>query len=177
MLRVRLFGGLRVESMTATDIGSRKARTLLAVLAAARGEPVPSDRLAAAVWGDTRPASPGDQLGVLVSRLRRTLGPNAIHRAGGGFRLEPHWLDLAEFRDRAAEAAERLSRGAAGAALVSATAALQLAAGPLLAGEDRYELGNQVPDSAWAKLLADAGFTRFRRATETPFNRVFEVRP
>lgn len=39
------------------------------------------------------------------------------------------------------------------------------------------ELGNQVPDSRWRELLAEAGFRRFRRATETPFNRVFEVRP
>ena len=28
----------------------------------------------------------------------------------------------------------------------------------------------------WAELLGEAGFSRFRRATETPFNRVFEVR-
>jgi len=40
-----------------------------------------------------------------------------------------------------------------------------------------HELGNQVPDSRWRELLAEAGFSRFRRATETPFDRVFEVRP
>jgi SAM-dependent methyltransferase len=40
-----------------------------------------------------------------------------------------------------------------------------------------HELGNQVPDASWRRLLADAGFSRFRRATETPFNRIFEVRP
>jgi SAM-dependent methyltransferase len=40
-----------------------------------------------------------------------------------------------------------------------------------------YALGAQVPDSTWRALLTEAGFTRFRRATETPFNRVFEVRP
>ncbi|MGH3984082.1 MAG: class I SAM-dependent methyltransferase [Pseudonocardiaceae bacterium] len=40
-----------------------------------------------------------------------------------------------------------------------------------------HELGNQVPDSRWRELLAEAGFSRFRRATETPFNRIFEVRP
>jgi len=40
-----------------------------------------------------------------------------------------------------------------------------------------YALGNQVPDERWASMLGDAGFSRFRRATETPFNRVFEVRP
>ncbi|HEX2064219.1 MAG TPA: class I SAM-dependent methyltransferase [Acidimicrobiales bacterium] len=45
------------------------------------------------------------------------------------------------------------------------------------AQEGGYALGNQVPDSVWRDLLTDAGFTRFRRATETPFNRVFEVRP
>lgn len=41
----------------------------------------------------------------------------------------------------------------------------------------RYVLGPQVPESTWRALLAEAGFTRFRRATETPFNRVFEARP
>ena len=40
-----------------------------------------------------------------------------------------------------------------------------------------YCLGNQVPDSIWRELLKAAGFSRFRRATETPFNRIFEVRP
>jgi SAM-dependent methyltransferase len=38
-------------------------------------------------------------------------------------------------------------------------------------------LGNQVPDAVLAELVGGAGFSRFRRATETPFNRVFEVRP
>lgn len=40
-----------------------------------------------------------------------------------------------------------------------------------------YALGNQVPDSRWHELLSSAGFTRIRRATETPLNRIFEVRP
>jgi SAM-dependent methyltransferase len=39
-----------------------------------------------------------------------------------------------------------------------------------------FALGNQVGDEHWRQLLGDAGYTRFRRATETPFNRVFEVR-
>ncbi len=39
-----------------------------------------------------------------------------------------------------------------------------------------YALGNQVTDDQWRKLLGEAGYSRFRRATETPFNRVFEVR-
>jgi len=40
-----------------------------------------------------------------------------------------------------------------------------------------HELGNQVPDEVWRRLLAQAGFGRFRRAAETPFNRIFEARP
>ena len=40
-----------------------------------------------------------------------------------------------------------------------------------------YALGAQVPEAVLAGLVADAGFSRFRRATETPFNRVFDVRP
>lgn len=38
-------------------------------------------------------------------------------------------------------------------------------------------LGNQVPDDAWRRIFLDNGFGTFRRATETPFNRVFEARP
>jgi SAM-dependent methyltransferase len=37
-------------------------------------------------------------------------------------------------------------------------------------------LGNQVPDSTWRTIFADAGFGRFRRVAETPVNRVFEAR-
>jgi 2-polyprenyl-3-methyl-5-hydroxy-6-metoxy-1,4-benzoquinol methylase len=40
-----------------------------------------------------------------------------------------------------------------------------------------FALGNQVPEATLAELATGAGFGRFRRATETPFNRVFEVRP
>jgi SAM-dependent methyltransferase len=39
------------------------------------------------------------------------------------------------------------------------------------------ELGPQVPESTWRSLLGEAGFGSFRRAAETPFNRVFEARP
>jgi hypothetical protein len=37
--------------------------------------------------------------------------------------------------------------------------------------------GNQVPDDTWRRMFAGAGFTRFRRAAQTPFNRVLEARP
>jgi 2-polyprenyl-3-methyl-5-hydroxy-6-metoxy-1,4-benzoquinol methylase len=37
-------------------------------------------------------------------------------------------------------------------------------------------LGNQVPDETWENLLRPVGFSTFRRAAETPFNRIFELR-
>ncbi len=40
----------------------------------------------------------------------------------------------------------------------------------------KHALGTIASDDAIGSLFRDAGFTQFRRATETPFNRVFEVR-
>jgi SAM-dependent methyltransferase len=40
-----------------------------------------------------------------------------------------------------------------------------------------YALGAQAGESAIRQIMVDAGFTRFRRAAETPFNLVYEVRP
>jgi ubiquinone/menaquinone biosynthesis C-methylase UbiE len=40
-----------------------------------------------------------------------------------------------------------------------------------------YSLGAQAGEAAIRQVVTDAGFTRFRRATETPFNLVYEVRP
>lgn len=40
-----------------------------------------------------------------------------------------------------------------------------------------YALGSQAGPAAMRELTARAGFARFRQAAETPFNRVYEVRP
>lgn len=40
-----------------------------------------------------------------------------------------------------------------------------------------FALGAQAGEAAIRELTAEAGFTRFRRAAETPFNVVYEVRP
>ena len=40
-----------------------------------------------------------------------------------------------------------------------------------------YALGAQAGEAAIRQVLTDAGFTRFRRADETPFNVVYEARP
>ncbi|HEY3609487.1 MAG TPA: class I SAM-dependent methyltransferase [Pseudonocardiaceae bacterium] len=40
-----------------------------------------------------------------------------------------------------------------------------------------YSLGAQAGEAAIRQVTTDAGFTRFRRAAETPFNLVYEARP
>ena len=38
-------------------------------------------------------------------------------------------------------------------------------------------LGAQAPESKLREVVNGGGFKRFRRAAETPFNRVYEARP
>jgi len=40
-----------------------------------------------------------------------------------------------------------------------------------------YALGAQAGETAILRVAEQAGFTRFRRAAETPFNAVYEARP
>ena len=46
-----------------------------------------------------------------------------------------------------------------------------------LSQQGGYALGAQAGESAMRQVMTDAGFTRFRRATETPFNLIYEARP
>ena len=40
-----------------------------------------------------------------------------------------------------------------------------------------YSLGAQAGEAAIRRVTSEAGFTRFRRVSETPFNNVYEARP
>jgi DNA-binding SARP family transcriptional activator len=135
MVRVRLLGGLVVEDVSLARTGSRKARRLLARLAVARGGPVGADALAEVVWGDDQPSQPADQLSVLVSRLRSTLGADRLTRTPAGYVLHTDWLDLAALAELAAEARRRLDTGAIAPATAAARAALDLIRGPVLPEE------------------------------------------
>ena len=46
-----------------------------------------------------------------------------------------------------------------------------------LAGEYLAKLGAQAGEKRIREVVTSAGFSRFRRATETPFNIVYEARP
>ena len=154
-LRVRLLGGFVVESLDEREIGSRKGRTVLKVLALARGGPVSTDRLVDVLWGDDLPARPTDQVGVLVSRLRAVVGADRLVRTEAGYALHYDWLDVDELDARVVEAERRHAATQLSAARAAAEAALALVRGPLLPEED----------AAWAlaeRVAADRGAYRAR---------------
>jgi DNA-binding SARP family transcriptional activator len=106
------------------EVGSRKARMLLALLAVERGRLVPIDRVVDALWGDAPPRRPAPDTATLVSRLRATLGPDTVTGGSSGYCLGVQVrVDLPD-ADRLVESAEAEPDG--DHALVSARRALDL---------------------------------------------------
>jgi 2-polyprenyl-3-methyl-5-hydroxy-6-metoxy-1,4-benzoquinol methylase len=88
----------------------------------------------------------------------------ALTRSGTWFLVEPMAGDRLED-----------NRNAVGRIYYAASTTICIPAAQAQAGG--HAMGNQVPDVTWAEIAAAAGFTRFRRAAETRFHRVFEIRP
>src|SRR5207248_2303610 len=90
-IEVRLVGRFAIRrdgaAVPDADIGSRKGRTLLKLLAVNRDRTVSADRIAEAVWEGSPPARTEESVAVLVSRLRRTFGPDRIAGGRDGYRL------------------------------------------------------------------------------------------
>jgi DNA-binding SARP family transcriptional activator len=154
-LSVRVLGEFSVDGVDVRTLADRKARQVLRWLALARGRPVSSAALVDALWGDTPPARPADQVAVLASRLRRALGRDAIEHGDDGYRLRYDWLDLDELATVAAEAERRLAEGHASGAVAAARIALSLVRGPL------PEPGTDAP---WVLAEHDAAARSVARA-------------
>lgn len=135
-LRLRLLGGLVVEGLRPAQVGSRKARRLLAALAVPPRRTVRTDTLVEILWGDDLPTRPADQLGVLVSRLRGAIGADHLLRTDAGYHLASYWVDAEELEIRAGVAHSHLLAGDGLSARLAATMALDLVRGPLLPEED-----------------------------------------
>ena len=69
------------------EIGSRKSRTLLKLLAVERPALVPVDRIVDVLWPGGPPAAPEQNVATLVSRLRAVLGTDLIQGGRSGYRL------------------------------------------------------------------------------------------
>ena len=140
-LKVSVLGALDIHGVDKHALGSRKARTLIKVLAVARGQPVPVPRLIDCLWPGRPPARPSQQISVLISRLRSVLGAERLPRSDAGYQLLADWIDLDVANHLAMAAARRLAQRNYASARLAAEAALALMRGDLLADE---------PDSPWA---------------------------
>ncbi|MDX6256197.1 MAG: hypothetical protein QOJ11_2531 [Frankiales bacterium] len=149
-------GGRRLAGHS---LGSRKARTVLGLLAAAGDGHVPADRLIEAAWPDRLPARPGAELAILVSRLRAAIGTAAITGGRAAYRLDRRvvTVDVDEAGRLVAEAESRLAEPALAAA--AATGALAVL--------DRGEVADDEPYATWAEEVRArvAGLRRRARLT------------
>ena len=84
---------------------------LLALLLIHRGRGVPADAAIEALWGDALPDHPGNALQTVVSRLRRTLGEDAVQFRADGYRLADGELDAERFGRLARAGQDALARG------------------------------------------------------------------
>jgi DNA-binding SARP family transcriptional activator len=151
-LRIRLIGAFAVErdgrEVPPAECGTRKARTVLKVLAAHRGRMVPMDKLVAVLWAARPPADAAANVATLVSRLRATFGAEIIDGGRAGYRLATGpgvGIDLDEAAGLVAEAEARLASGQAALAVVAADAALAcLRTGSVLEDEPEADWGGEA---------------------------------
>jgi DNA-binding SARP family transcriptional activator len=141
-LAVRVLGEFGVDGVEPQALGSRKARLALQCLALGAGRLVPSDVLVDALWGEGAPSRPGDQLAVLMSRLRAVLGRERVEHRDGGYLLHADWLDATELAALTDEAQRRHDAGNVSGAAAAARVALSL-----LNGSDPAPVAGQ-----WAQL-------------------------
>jgi DNA-binding SARP family transcriptional activator len=128
-VRLRLAGVFAVargaEPVAGRDLGSRKARMLLKLLAVERPRTVPVERITEVLWAGAPPARPAENIATFVSRLRRALGTDVIHGGRPGYRLgipPAVQVDLDDAGRWAEEAERRLVAAEPALAVAAATA-------------------------------------------------------
>ncbi|MFJ5528648.1 AfsR/SARP family transcriptional regulator [Streptomyces sp. NPDC093261] len=163
-VRYRILGttqALRPDGTT-VPVGGARLRALLTVLALRAGRPVPVGLLVDEVWDGDPPADATGALQALVGRLRRTLGPDAVESADGGYRLAaaPDDVDLHRFERLAGDGLRALGDGDPGKAAVVLDDALALWHGPALA-----DLPDRTAEAArWETRRLDARRARLTAA-------------
>ncbi len=143
-VELRLAGTFRIvrdgTELTDGEIGSRKSRTLLKLLAVERSRLVPVDRIVEVLWPNERPTAPGQNVATLVSRLRAVLGADLIQGGREGYRLAAD-LGVTVDLDTAAllcEQAEGKLTTVAAVALAAAERAHELLSAGTAIGDEPY---------------------------------------
>lgn len=142
---IGILGPLRVAGEHELQL---RDRVVLGVLAVHRGKDASTGEIAAALWGETPPASSRKVIQGSVMRLRRSLGANAISTVEGGYRLQvaDTDLDAGAFQVQVDQARAELRDGYAERAALRIEEALTLWRGPPL-----IELSDWPPAIAVAR--------------------------
>jgi DNA-binding SARP family transcriptional activator/ABC-type glycerol-3-phosphate transport system substrate-binding protein len=117
-MEIRVLGPVGVfEGGRQLPLGGRRQRSVLAGLAVHVGDAVSTERLIDLVWGESPPPSARKSLQTYVSRLRRTVGDDAIQGRADGYalRVGPDGLDALRFEQLAADGRELLDTDPAAA--------------------------------------------------------------
>jgi DNA-binding SARP family transcriptional activator/tetratricopeptide (TPR) repeat protein len=164
-VELRLAGAFAVvrdgAELAEHQIGSRKSRLLLKLLAVSRPALVSIDAIADVLWDGAPPPGADRNIASLISRLRAVLGAGVIEGGRAGYRLGGELavavdLDLAA---RLCDQAERKLSTAPAVALAAAGRAVDLlSAGAAVADE---------PYAAWADAARDELRAQLRRARLT----------
>jgi DNA-binding SARP family transcriptional activator/predicted ATPase len=126
------------------EVGSRKSRTLLKLLAVQRPGLVPLDRIVDVLWAQERPAAAEQNVASLVSRLRAVLGAGVILGGRPGYRLAGS-PEVSVDLDTAARYCEQAERRLAAAPAIALAAAEQAIG--LLGAEEALA---DEPYASWA---------------------------
>jgi DNA-binding SARP family transcriptional activator len=171
-LALRLFGPLEVTDGTGRvlDLGTRKQRALLAMLALEPGRVVPLDRMIDELWSGEPPAQATRTLQAYLAHLRKVLEPARPPRTppellltrepGYELAVAPGQVDLWRFAAWADDGRQALARGAYRGAVDVLDRALELWRGDPL-GEFADEAFARPVLPRFAELRAAVGEDRF----------------
>ncbi|TNM66952.1 AfsR/SARP family transcriptional regulator [Streptomyces sp. NP160] len=155
-MRFEVLGALRVLDGVGADVGTGapQQRAVLAALLADAGRTVSTAALVDAVWGEDAGDAAGTSLQVVVSRLRKRLGPAGpalLVTAPPGYRLQvdDDDVDARRFGALVARARERFAQNALVQARADVTAALVL-----WRGEPYADVRPGVVDAEVARLVS-----------------------
>jgi predicted ATPase/DNA-binding SARP family transcriptional activator len=135
VIEFRVLGSLEaVDHDGPCSLGAPRQKALVAALIVYRGQPVSSDRLIDALWGERPPASAVKIIQGYVSNLRKALGDGVVVTHGRGYALDTRCrFDVERFESLVEEGRRALADGDARTAAMRLREALGVWRGPALA--------------------------------------------
>jgi DNA-binding SARP family transcriptional activator len=161
LLTIRLFGSIAVEHgerrLGSRDFGGSRPKQVLEILLAARGGPVPVERLAEMMWGEHAPGNFAASIQTFVSTLRRHLCADTrcarelvvTERGAYRFAVEHANVDLDRF-DRLLARAGRAPTEAGRRCLIDA---LSLATAEVLEDEPYAEWAEELRGTYRSRVI------------------------